>query len=349
MKNKRIEQIQYFDFSSQLHDKTASKVNPVTGQFELTFRCNLNCVHCYAAEEPKKKELSYSQVLGILGKINHAGCLWLSFTGGEPLIREDFIDIYRYAKRKGFIISILTNATLVNPKIADYLAEEPPLAIEISLNGITESTYERISRTKGSFKKFMAGIRLLKDRKLPLRIKTQAMTLNYHELDKIKDFTRGLGLPFVLDGMIYPKLDGSDAACRLRLSPEEIANLNGLMSDSELCPKIEEDEFESCDYLFRCAAGINSFHISPYGELIFCTFYREPRFDLRSGQFREGFSIFKQLRNLKYQTDSQCKDCKIWYVCGQCPAVAKLENGNSEKPIEYLCRLAHKLAESKHG
>jgi radical SAM protein with 4Fe4S-binding SPASM domain len=169
--------------------------------------------------------------------------------------------------------------------------------------------------------------------------------LNYHELNKIKQYVEGLGIEFKPNTMIYPRLDGSLEPCRFRLSPEEIITLNNTDGDCDEQIMTEEEAPLPTDNLFRCAAGISSFHINPYGELIFCTFMRKPSFDLKKGSFKEGFySLYPEIRSAMYQTDSKCRDCEIFYLCSQCPALAELENGNQEKPIDYFCNLAHKLA-----
>ena len=342
--------LEYRDFSLDFHQKAESRRIPVKGQIELTFRCNLKCVHCYVARDPDKEELTFKEITGILDEIHNEGCLWLSFTGGEPLMRSDFLDIYHYAKSKGFLITLLTNGTLITRRIADFLAEEPPFSIELTLNGITQQTYEKISRVTGSFRKAMEAIELLLEKRLPLKIKTKATSLNYHELDKIKEFAESLGVGFKLNGILYPRLDGSLEPCRFRLSPDQMVALDRFYQNDEECQEntFEEERSLPSDDLFRCAAGIYSFHISPYGELIFCTFLRKPDFDLRRGSFREGFYLlYPKIRAAKYQTNSRCRDCKIFYLCAQCPAIARLENADAERPVEYFCRCAHKWHEQQ--
>ena len=178
--------IPYHEFSKRIHGKVVAKRVPVGGMIELTLRCNLKCAHCYVVYDPSKKEMTYEQICHILNEITEAGCLWLTITGGDPLIRDDFLDIYTYAKKCGLIITLLTNGTLITPGIADYLKEWPPFAVEITLNGITKETYERVTRLPGSFDRCMKGIQLLLERNIPLRLKTTITTLNKHELWKIK-------------------------------------------------------------------------------------------------------------------------------------------------------------------
>ncbi len=108
--------------------------------------------------------------------------MWLLFTGGEIFARKDFLDIYTHAKKRGLLITLFTNGTQITPAIADYLADWRPFAIEITLYGRTRETYERLTRVPGSFDRCMRGIRLLKERGLPLKLKTVAVTINRHEM-----------------------------------------------------------------------------------------------------------------------------------------------------------------------
>lgn len=348
MSDTMLNEVQYRDFSLDIHQKAGEKNIPVKGQIELTFQCNLKCVHCYMPEEKTGTELGFQEITNILDQIHLQGCLWLALTGGDPLMRKDFPDIYDYAKRKGFLITILTSGTLMTPELADSLAEKPPFSIDLTLNGVTQETYEKISQVPGSFRRAMEAIHLILDRKLPLKIKTKATSLNYHELKKIKGFVENLGMEFNPSTTLYPGLDGSLDPCNYRLSPEQISGLNGDIQDKNECDEndLNEDDFIPPDNLIRCAAGINSFHISPYGELIFCTFMRKPNFNLQNGSFKQGFyTLYPEIRSAKYQTDSQCKTCEKFYLCSQCPAVAELESGDPEKPIEYFCNLTHKQKE----
>ena len=108
-------------FWEPIRNKIQAKRIPVSGTIEPTLRCNLRCVHCYIPHDFIEKELSYGEWCQVLDEIVTEGCLWLLITGGEPFIRDDILDIYTYAKKKGMIITLFTNGTLITPKIADYL------------------------------------------------------------------------------------------------------------------------------------------------------------------------------------------------------------------------------------
>ncbi|MFB0564682.1 MAG: radical SAM protein [Candidatus Aminicenantaceae bacterium] len=348
-----IPRIEYRNFCERIIDRTKAKNIPLEGQMEVTFRCNLKCVHCYVAEDSTKKELTFPQITDIIDQIHQEGCLWLCLTGGEPLMRSDFLEIYSYAKRKGFLVTLFTNGTLITSKIADYLREYPPFMIDITLNGITAETYEGITRVPGSFQKCLEGIDLILERNLPLTLKSNGMILNRDEILKIKEHVKRLGkAKYRFDSLLIPKLNGSREPCRLRLSPEEIIDIE--YADDTMREQWRgyfQDEYEIPDpeNLYRCGAGVDSFCINPYGELQLCPELREPSFDLHHGSFREGFHrFFPKIRSAKYKTESKCKDCEVRHLCPQCPARAILENGEQEAPVEYFCALARKRQEMKY-
>src|SRR4029453_13908837 len=164
-----METVSYGEFSQTFHRRTMREHLPLSGTIEVTRRCPLTCVHCYnnlplADGAGASTELTYAEHCRILDELADAGCLWLLFTGGEIFARRDFLDIYTYAKKKGFLITLFTNGTLITPRIADYLAVWRPFSIEITLYGLTKETYERLTGIPGSFEKCMRGIRLLRER-----------------------------------------------------------------------------------------------------------------------------------------------------------------------------------------
>jgi radical SAM protein with 4Fe4S-binding SPASM domain len=342
----------YFEL---LNQKVNAHRIPVEGSFELTFRCNLRCVHCYCNLPPHhknalQKELSTDEALDLLDQAADAGCLWLLLTGGEPLLRRDFPEIYTHAKKNGFIITLFTNGTLVTPAIADFLKAWPPHSVEITLYGATQETYERITRVPGSYRNCLKGIELLLERGIRLGLKTMAMTLNQGELPRIKTFAEERGLKCRFDAMLNPRLDGTKGPCEFRLPPESVVQLDVEYEErshewKEFCKKFITPF--SSEYLFNCGAGISTFHIDPYGNMSPCQMARFQSHGLREAAFKEVWeACIPGTLKLKPRGDYPCGRCELISLCGQCPGWAWLEERNPEQPVEYLCRVAHLRAES---
>jgi len=258
-------------------------------QWEITCRCNLHCVMCYTdcfnRPEKIRNELSTSEIIRIMDELAEAGCVELCLTGGEPLARPDFFDIYGHAKTSGFLVTLFTNGTLITEEVADRLAALPPHRIEISLHGLRENTFEEVTQGKGSFHRCMKAIQLLLDRKVPLLLKSTAMTVNKDEILAIKRYVRGLGpVGYKLGEEMRPTLDGSDAPGRFGLSEAELLDIN--RQDPELWTEICRKQSMGTT---SCVSGMRSFHIDAYGQLQLCSGNRQMSYDLRRGSFSEGF------------------------------------------------------------
>jgi radical SAM protein with 4Fe4S-binding SPASM domain len=248
------------------------------------------------------------------------------------------------------LITLFTNGTLITPEIADQLAQFPPFSIEITIYGHTRDTYEAITKTPGSYERCINGINLLQDHRLPLKLKTMALTTNKHEIRAMKQFVEeDLGLEFKFDAMLNPRLDCSQSPLDVRLTPAEVVGL-----DLEYPERISEwKRFAGCfikpeieagylNYLYRCGAGLSSFSIDPYGKLSPCVLSATDGCDLRNGSFRDGWeNHLAAVRQKKASRHTKCVDCRLKSMCGVCPANSELECADPEAPVDFLCRVAH--------
>lgn len=325
---------------------------PISGAIEVTRRCNNQCIHCYnnlptGDRDALLNELTYDEQCRIIDEMVEAGCSWLLYTGGEIFLRKDFLDIYTYAKKKGLLITLFTNGTLITPEIADYLAEWRPFSIEITLYGRTKETYEKITRIPGSYERCMRGIHLLMERGLPLKLKTMALTLNKHEIWEMKRFAEeDLGVGFRFDPMVNPRFDYSQSPLSLRLTPQETVELDlqdpKRMADWNTLAERSRGPVYCNDELYYCRAGITGFVIDPYGKLGVCLLTQDGRYDLRKGNFREGWEDFLlKVRSTKITRQTKCVGCAIKALCGMCPPSGELENRNPEDPVDFYCYVAH--------
>ncbi len=335
------------DFAATLSEQTRHSRLPWSGTIEVTPHCNLRCAHCYIRRcHPEGRILSRHELCHILDEIAEEGCLWLLLTGGEPFMRDDFLEVYGYGKKLGMIITVFTNGTMITPEIARYLREWTPRLVEITIYGATRMTYEKITGVAGSFDRCLKGVELLLDQRINLTLKTMAMTLNKTEIWEMKRLAKGFGVTFRFDSVLNPGLDGSRRPCTLRIDPEEVVRLD--REDPEYC----EAWVRACraviklppprDTLFTCGAGLSHFHIDAFGQLQMCTIARQPGYDLRRGSFRQGWREFlPHLLTQKETRRSPCRSCRYRPICLICPGWGQLEYGKSgERPVDYLCQIA---------
>ena len=350
-----MEQLSYGAFSADLHQRQAGERVPLQVSIEVTRRCPLECLHCYnnlpmGDMEAKRRELSTEEHFRMLDELVEMGCFWLLYTGGEIFARKDFLEIYTYAKKKGFLITLFTNGTIINEQIADYLAEWPPFAIEITLYGRTRETYEALTAVPGSYDRCLRGIRLLKERGLPLKLKTVATSINKHEILAMRQFAEEeLGVEFKMDGQINPRIDCSQSPLAVRLTPEELVALDmnapkGMSEYRRLAKRDLESppNLSTSDTVYFCGGGSGGFALNAYGEMGICVISQQDTFGTREAGLRQVWEgSLAELRNRKRTRVTKCVECRIQSLCGMCPANGEMENGDKESPVEFLCHVAH--------
>jgi radical SAM protein with 4Fe4S-binding SPASM domain len=350
-----MEMQSYSEFSRRIHEQVNPRRIPVNGTIEISNRCPLNCSHCYNNLPmndltARNAELTLEEHCRILDELADAGCLWMLFSGGEIFARHDFLDIYDHAKRRGFLITLFTNGILIDERIADHLAVMRPFAIEITLYGATRETYETLTRIPGSYEKCLRGIRLLRERNLPLKLKTVAVTVNKHEIFAMKELAEEMGVEFTFDGMINPRIDCSSSPLSMRLSPADLVELDlrdpsraeewrRLTTELAPPPLVPGEAVQ----LYECGGGVNSFAIDPYGNLTICVLSHVDMYNLRNGSFLDGWDGY--LHAVRQKTASpvptKCTSCNLRTMCGMCPANGELESGDPEAPVDFLCQVAH--------
>ena len=289
------------EFSERFSQRLSGGRFPLSGQWEITCRCNLRCIMCYTdcfnSPEMIQQELNLPEIVRIMDEIQEAGCLELCLTGGELLARKDFLDIYTYAKQKGFLVTVFTNGTLLTEKITDYWTQYPPAMIEISLHGLTKESFERITQGPGSYERCLEGIRLILDRHLPLTLKTSGMTVNRDEILEIKQHVDRLGerngtkVWYKFGSDIRPRLDGSEDVYAYQLPEQDVIVIEQAEPEFRAERFRQDRRMEAHVRRGRslCGGGQYKFHIDAHGHLQLCSNNRRRSYDLRRGSFQEGF------------------------------------------------------------
>ncbi len=346
--------ISYSDFANRIKPRISIERPPLDGSLELTFRCNLRCAHCYVNEasgdlRARRQELTTEEILRITDEVVDLGCLWMLLTGGEVLLRPDFSEIYLHMKKSGLLVSLFTNGTMVTPRIADFLAEWPPLLVEISIYGSTPAVYEQVTEVPNSYRRCLRGIELLMDRKIRLRLKTVPMTLNYRDMGQMRSLAAGYGLDFAWDPLVNCRVDGDSRPTAVRLSPNQIVALEKEESKRVAHYEkafVDRAYAEPRQELFTCGAYRHSFHIDPYGNLLPCMMVRWPAYNLREGTFRRGwYDFFPAMRSRVRTKALPCHTCQFNAVCDLCVGWAQLETKNPEGMVPFLCNLTQARAE----
>lgn len=334
---------------------------------ELTERCNNNCIHCYinrSADDvyAKEKELNTEEIKRILREAATLGCLSVRFSGGEPLLREDFCELYLFARKLGLKVVLFTNATLITPHLAELFNKIPPLKrIEVSLYGMTKGSYEAIAKTPGSFGAAFRGINLLLDNNIPFIVKSAYLPFNKDEMDVFDEWAATI--KWMEEHPSYATF--FDLRCRrdLKYKNDVIKKLRvsahkGIDVITKRNVKYAKEMERFCskytrppgDMLFSCGAGMKSGCVDAYGKLQLCMMLRHPDtvYDLKKGTIENALKNFfptvRELKSLNPAYLARCAKCFLKGLCNQCPAKSWMEHGTLDRPVEYHCEVAHAQA-----
>jgi radical SAM protein with 4Fe4S-binding SPASM domain len=334
---------------------------------ELTERCNNACIHCYINLpekdfEARSRELSTDEWKRIIQQAVDLGALSIRFTGGEPLLRQDFQELYLFARKAGLKVKIYTNGRLITHQLAELFSRVPPLAkIEITVYGMHPESYDKAACSPGAYQEFQQGISLLIDYKIPFFVKWALLPPNRHEVLEFEEWAMSLpgmdespGYAAFFDLRGRRDMPGRNRLIEnIRLTPDE--GLEFLTRDAE---SYKKNTIEFCTHimgpsgnqLFDCGAGRGGC-VDAYGRYQPCMLLRDPQlsYDLRQGSLKDALQNFfpglKEIRATNPLYLERCSVCFLHGLCEQCPAKSWSEHGTLDTPVEYLCQVAHKQAE----
>lgn len=331
---------------------------PLEGSFDLTYRCNNNCRHCWLRIPPGaragREELSLAEIARIVDEARRMGCRKWHISGGEPMLRPDFPEIFDYLTRKAVSYGLNTNGTLITPAIARLLTRKGIKMV--ALYGATAAVHDKVTRTPGSFEAAMQGFAYLKEAGAGFTVQLIPMRANYHQFEQMLALARQLS-PHHRVGAAWLYLSACGSArrnaeiARQRLDPQDVIELD--QPDLSFEDWSAGQEEYACrldagdDRLYaQCIARRREFHIDPYGRMAWCGFVQDPalRYDLRRGSFEEGWETFIPSLADRVRGGAEylenCGSCDLRRDCRWCGVYGYLEHGRHGAKVEYLCRVA---------
>ena len=341
--------------------------NPINASFELTVRCNLRCKMCLFRHDEaenndlKVNELSTKQWIDFARQAAEMGIGGILFTGGEPLLRDDFPEIYEGVYQYGFIISLYTNATLVTPEIMNLFRKYPPHKIGISIYGATPETYKTVCGSSSAFQKAIDGSRSLLTLPSVIEFRSTIIKDNLHESRAIEELVKdefGEKYPVSLSRMVMKSVRGACSDVEsCRLSPEDNVRLMLQKSIDTLKNKIGKNFDEknirihyginksktdcfsprSKASLLGCGGGTDSFAVTWDGKLQACQLLGAFQTDAVKHGLKKAWEIFPLEIKLP-PFDSKCQNCSLGEICQCCFASRYAETGSLSGCPEYACR-----------
>ena len=347
---------------------------------ELTERCNNACIHCYINQpindkNIKTREMSTEFVCDILTQAADLGCLSVRFTGGEPLVREDFKEIYLFARRLGLKVVLFTNARLITEELGELFSRIPPgKPISITVYGMHANSYDEVTVSPGAFKEFWQGVSIFRRLNIPHEVKQSLLPQNRAEVDEFEAFAASIpfmnGVPpgYSMNFDLRARRD-NPAKNRfiksLRVSPED--TLAMVTRDPEkyinqMRQFVSKFLSPPGDKLFSCGAGLGA-SVDAYGNAQMCLLLRHPQtvYLLETQThykqhpqtsssplkfaLQDFFPLVRQMRATNPDYLKRCAVCFLRGFCDQCPAKSWEEHGTLDTPVEYLCEVTHLQAE----
>jgi radical SAM protein with 4Fe4S-binding SPASM domain len=349
--------------STYLHTKGRRLGLPISGNFELTARCNFSCPMCYVHMSQEQvdasgRELTAQQWLEIAAAAQKRGMIFALLTGGEPLMRKDFFEIYDGMRKMGLLISVNTNGSLLRGPVLERFLEAPPFRFNISLYGGSNETYRSLCGN-AAYDQVKENIRRLRQAGVEVSLNLSITPWNREDLKKIWADSRELDVNVRAASYMYPPVringgaygggnrlsEAESAQCAvewdlLRLSPEEFERR------AETLERLENAHREGCPLDegegVGCRAGSSSFWLTWDGKMLPCGMMTTPVTDPLEVGFDAAWDHIKA-ETAKIRMPGKCTDCDYKQICGVCAAVCFTETGSFDKAPDYVCRRAEEL------
>jgi radical SAM protein with 4Fe4S-binding SPASM domain len=314
---------------------------PIAAHLDVTYRCNERCEHCYL-EHDDKGEMTTAEIAGILGQLAGAGVLFLTISGGEPLLRRDLFEILERARALRFNVKLKTNAVMIREAEAQRIRALGVEQVQISVYSHRAEVHDRITKLPGSLKKTLRAVEFLNSQGLKVTIANVLMRPNLEDAGGVQRLAVEMGVGYTLDPTITPMMNGDTGVLGLR-APREA--LHQAFRDPALVGNV--DEFcappaptdEEALAQIPCGAGHTSCYISPYAEVYPCVQFPLPSGNLRRQSFLEiwrNSSELKQVRSIRARDLPTCSSCVHVSSCTRCPGLAFME-GNMRGPSTADC------------
>lgn len=350
-----------------LFRKASRLKTPLSGAFEISPLCNMDCKMCYikmTKGEMNKvgRQRTIDEWIDIAKQAKEMGTLFILITGGEPFLQKDFKELYIKLYNMGFILSINTNATLISEKDIEWLSKYKPMRVNVTLYGSSNETYKRLCNNEKGFDQATRGIKLLQEASIPVKINASMTPYNEQDLEGIFDFGKKNNLHVQATSYMYPpvrkdensvgknkRFTAKEAAInsvrvkRLRMDDDDFVTYaenfkKGISTDDEMIDECMDTEGES----MKCRAGISTFWISWDGKMMPCGMMNEPAYYPFEIGFKKAWeNIVEDTKKIRLPLE--CSSCKKRESCRVCAAMCLAEEGDFNKKPSYVCEMTEEL------
>jgi radical SAM protein with 4Fe4S-binding SPASM domain len=316
---------------------------PLRMDLALTFRCQNDCIHCYAGGPHETPELTTVQWKSVIDKLSEIGVFILTFTGGEPTLREDLPELLVYAQNKGLVTGLITNGRRLKDKAYVAVLEKSGLDfVQFTLESHKPQIHDKMTGAKGSWKETVAGIKNAVQSQIYVSTNTTLSKHNAPDFLTTIDFIKGLDVDaFGCNSLIYSG-KAPNASEQFALSTEDLQVLLPKIRDKAHMLGLKFLWYTPTQYCHfdpvhlglgvkSCTAAMINACVGPNGDVYPCQSYFESLGNILTDPWEKIWHhpLAEKLRSRGY-VEQKCKDCSQLQVCGGgCP----LELQNKE----HLC------------
>jgi radical SAM protein with 4Fe4S-binding SPASM domain len=325
----------------EMNERALALGVPLAIHLDVTYRCNERCVHCYL-DHDDHGEMTTAEIKDVLQQLAEAGTFFLTFSGGEVLMRRDFFELLEYARSLRFNVRIKTNGVMIRKQEARRMVDLGVEQVQISIYSHHPEVHDAITKLPGSLKRSVEAVRFLKSQGLKVTIANVLMTVNSGDHAGVRALAHDLGVTYTLDPTITPKMDGDTGVLRLRIPGSE---LNAVFRNADLVGNVEEfcapppTPGEDIMEGYPCSAGHTAAYITPYGDVFPCVQFPLPSGNVRQQKFidiwRESPEL-NEVRSIHAKDLPVCSTCSHVGTCTRCPGLAYME-GSMRGPSTADC------------
>lgn len=346
--------------SDYLYQKASANKVPLGGTLELLPVCNFRCKMCYVRKtaaqlaQEGKSLISVEQWLQFAEQLRDAGTLYLLLTGGEPFLYPNFRTLFQSLHKMGFLLSVNTNASLIDEEAMRWLKETAPVRMNVTLYGASRQTYGRICGNEDGYDRAVQAIRWLKEAGIPVVINASMIPENSQDLEKIAEFGKSLGLNTRISTYMFPPVRRDKESTDSRFTPQEAAKMFVRRCRCQLSEEAivkmfrkqqnrSDDDWGANEECMCCRAGRSSFFVSWEGRMTACGLFSFPyEADAFAAPFAENWQKLTDLVRTVPVLE-HCRGCKLRHICNPCAATVYSECADVNGKAEYLCQMAHSI------
>ena len=318
---------------------------------ELTYQCNLRCVHCYNPKNMPGDELDFEQCKRVIDDAYDLGCFRVTFSGGEATLHSKFLELVIYARSKRMSVEIFTNGQVlaVDDELYNNLLRQYPYRIGVSLYSTDEKTHEKVTAVDGSFEKTMHLIKKLRNDNVNVQIKNFLLNFNCNDCIDVKQFAKEIGAMSVADISRIPTIEGDKKTLRYTLNADDLFWLyTDSVSPFYVGKGYVEFDYEKRKHDAPCLGGFVGLCITPFGDVTVCVSMPMSLGNLKSTTLKriwydaadkKSDSKLYKWRKITVADYSECHKEEYCKFCSFCPGMGYLENGFLKKS-DVLCAQA---------